>query len=116
MKCHIRGIPYQTGVQEPAQRRRHFVYHSDPDNCWSFTSGIFNADNTLVSSLREDKVDDPSAPSSLTSILSTELTWTPSTKYFEAYMTPYKGYALRTLKVRLPGGKEMKYKIQLTKE
>ena len=89
---------------------------SDPDNCWSFTSGIFNADKTLVTSLREDKVDDPSAPSSLTSILSTELTWTPSTKYFEAYMTPYKGYALRTLKVRLPGGKEMKYKIQLTKE
>lgn len=89
---------------------------SDPDNCWSMPSDIFNADKTLVTSLREDKVDDPSAPSSLTSILSTELTWTPSTKYFEAYMTPYKGYALRTLKVRLPGGKEMKYKIQLTKE
>ena len=89
---------------------------SDPDNCWSLPSDIFNVDNTLVTSLREDKVDDPSAPPSLTSILSTELTWTPSTKYFEAYMTPYKGYALRTLKVRLPGGKEMKYKIQLTKE
>ena len=89
---------------------------SDPDNCWSLPSDIFNADKTLVASLCEDKVDDPSAPSSLTSILSTELTWTPSTKYFEAYMTPYKGYALRTLKVRLPGGKEMKYKIQLTKE
>ena len=89
---------------------------SDPDNCWSMPSDIFNADKTLVTSLREDKVDDPSAPSSLTSILSMDLTWTPSTKHFEAYMTPYKGYALRTLKVRLPGGKEMKYKIQLTKE
>lgn len=89
---------------------------SDPDNCWSMPSDIFNADKTLVTSLREDKVDDPSAPSSLTSILSMDLTWTPSTKHFEAYMTPYKGYALRTLKVRLPRGKEMKYKIQLTKE
>lgn len=89
---------------------------SDPDNCWSLPSDIFNVDNTLVTSLREDKVDDPSAPPSLTSILSMDLTWTPSTKHFEAYMTPYKGYALRTLKVRLPGGKEMKYKIQLTKE
>ena len=89
---------------------------SDPDNCWSMPSDIFNADKTLVTSLREDKVDDPSAPSSLTSILSMDLTWTPSTKHFEAYMTPDKGYALRTLKVRLPGGKEMKYKIQLTKE
>lgn len=75
---------------------------------WHFPSDIFESDNTLVSSLREDNVSP--------SILSKDLTWTPSTKYFEAYMSPNNGTALRTLNIVLPGGKTMKYKIQLTKE
>ena len=75
---------------------------------WHFPSDIFKSDNTLVSSLREDNVSP--------SILSKDLTWTPSTKYFEAYMSPNNGTALRTLNIVLPGGKTMKYKIQLTKE
>ena len=75
---------------------------------WHFPSDIFESDNTLVSSLREDNVSP--------SILSKDLTWTPSTKYFEAYMSPNNGTALRTLNIVLPGGKTMKYKIQLTKK